>query len=265
MDGSGWYRAEAGERVRWLARGEHALPADLSWLGPREAERAAGLGHTKRRTEFLLRRLTAKCAVAAVTGLPCEVSALARIEVANAPSGAPYVLVDGAPAGLSVSISDRAGWAVCLVGDVTVGCDLELVEPRSAGFVSDFLTDDERAYVTGQPDDDARHAAANLLWSAKESALKVLRTGLRRDTRSVVVTVHEGGRGAWARLHVQATGGPTLSGWWRRDGCYVFTMAAAEPGPPPDALEDAAVLARATPVHSWVSQPLRSPPPSAAR
>ena len=32
-------------------------------------------------------------------------------------------------------------------------------------------------------------AVANLIWSAKESALKVLRTGLRRDTRSVDVSL----------------------------------------------------------------------------
>jgi 4'-phosphopantetheinyl transferase superfamily len=52
-----------------------------------------------------------------------------------------------------------------------VGCDLELVEPSSPGFVRDFLTDIEQGYVAAQSDFDARDAAANLLWSAKESAL----------------------------------------------------------------------------------------------
>ena len=69
-----------------------------------------------------------------------------------------------------------------------VGCDVEIVEPRSAGFVADFLTPAEQEYVASRPDED-RHAAANLIWSAKESALKVLRTGLRRDTLSVEVTI----------------------------------------------------------------------------
>ena len=73
----------------------------------------------------------------------------ARIEVANHPTGAPYVLAEGAPPGLEVSLTDRAGWAVCLVGTAMgrLGCDLELVEPRSAGFVADFLTALERDWV----------------------------------------------------------------------------------------------------------------------
>ncbi len=55
---------------RWLALGEDALPADQQWLAPAEAATLAGLRFTKRRTEYLLRRLVAKHAVAAVTGRP---------------------------------------------------------------------------------------------------------------------------------------------------------------------------------------------------
>jgi 4'-phosphopantetheinyl transferase len=237
--------------MRWLARGEHALPADLTWLTPAEAATAEGLRYTKRRTEYLLRRLAAKHAVAAALGVTGE---LTRIEVRNAASGAPYVLVDGAPAGVDVSISDRAGWAVCFVGAGTVGCDLELVEPRSPGFVTDFLTPAEQEYVAGAPD---RDAVANLLWSAKESALKVLRTGLRRDTRSVEVTVHSGQTVGWAPLSVRTTEGRVFPGWWRRDGRFVLTVAAETATPAPEPLEDPAILATAEPVHSWTVNPLR--------
>jgi 4'-phosphopantetheinyl transferase len=200
-----------------------------------------------------LRRLAAKHAVAAAVGLPTDADTLRRIEVRNAPSGAPYVLVDGVPAGLDASITDRAGWAVCLVGSGTVGCDLELVEPRTDGFVRDFLTAEEQLYVTSAPD---RDAAANLLWSAKESALKVLRTGLRRDTRSVAVTIHDGPPAGWGRLTVRLAEGPRLPGWWRRDGQFLFTVASDVDGPPPAPFEDAGVLAGAVPVHSWLDRPL---------
>ncbi|HET8660871.1 MAG TPA: 4'-phosphopantetheinyl transferase superfamily protein [Micromonosporaceae bacterium] len=226
--------------MRWLARDEEALPASLCWLTPAEAARAARLRHPKRRTEYLLRRLTGKHAVAAVLGLPTDPAGLARIEVANAPSGAPYAMVDGVPAGVEMSLTDRAGRAVCVVDTGPVGCDLEVVEPRSPAFLNDFLTGPERAYVTGRPDADSRDAAANLVWSAKESALKVLRTGLGRDTRSVVVTVQDGPRGAWAPLTVRAEEGTVFHGWWRRDGRFLFTVAAPQPGPPPAALEPAA-------------------------
>lgn len=244
--------------MRWLARGEHALPADLAWLTTLEAERAAGLRFTKRRTEYLLRRFAAKHAVAAVAGVaPHD---LGRVEVRNAPTGAPYVLLDGAPAGIEVSITDRAGWAVCLVAaDLgELGCDLELVEPRTPGFVSDFLTAAEREYVDSRPDADARYLAANLLWSAKESALKVLRTGLRRDTRTVEVSVPEVAPRpeGWAPLSVRGGPGERFAGWWRLDGEFVFTVATRDERPPPVALERSTALATARPVHSWLDRPL---------
>lgn len=244
--------------MRWLARGEHALPADLAWLTPLEAERAAGLRFTKRRTEYLLRRFAAKHAVAAMAGVASH--DLGRVEVRNAVTGAPYVLLDGAPAGIEVSITDRAGWAVCLVAaDLgELGCDLELVEPRTPGFVADFLTGPEREYVAARPDEQARHVAANLLWSAKESALKVLRTGLRRDTRTVEVSVPDVPRdaGGWAPLSVRGGPGESFAGWWRRDGEFLFTVATREQRPPPVALEHSGALSTARPVHSWLDRPL---------
>lgn len=88
--------AEAG-RIRWLARGEHELPTNPAWLTASERRRAATLRFTKRRTEFLLRRWTGKQAVAAALGWPISVDELARIEVTNHPTGAPYVLLDASP------------------------------------------------------------------------------------------------------------------------------------------------------------------------
>lgn len=172
----------------------------------------------------------------------------------NAPDGAPYLLLDGAPAGFDVSVTDRAGWAVCVVGR-RVGCDLELVEPRSPAFVRDFLTPAEQRYVAARPPGDERDAAANLIWSAKESALKLLRTGLRRDTRSVRVSVGGPGRDGWAALSVRHGGGPPFAGWWRREGAFVLTVATAEPGPRPVALDRPGILGTAAPRHSWLDQP----------
>ena len=239
---------------RWLALGEDALPDGEHWLSPAEAEVLARLRYTKRRTEYLLRRLVTKHAVASVTGRSTE--DLAGIEVRNAPSGAPFVCVDGHRVELGVSISDRAGWAVCVTCPTespTVGCDLELVEPRTPGFVADFLTPAEQQWVASRPDPDA---AANLIWSAKESALKVLQTGLRRDTRSVEVTVDEPRDDGWGALSVRAVEGPVFPGWWRRDGRFLLTTAADVTHPPPAPLGDPGVLAGAQPRHSWLDRPL---------
>ncbi len=248
-----------------MARGEHELPAGTAWLTPREYARASSMRFTKRRTEYLLRRWVGKQAVAAAAGLLGDEGTLARVEVANHIGGAPYVLLDGEPLGLDVSLTDRAGWAVCLLGsDLShVGCDLEVVETRSAGFVSDFLTETEQRWVAAHPPGDARDCAANLLWSAKESALKVLQTGLRRDTRSVEVevpveaegTAFDGAATGWRALAFSTPEGHPLCGLWRREGVFVLTVAAQSPVAAPEPLAGCADLATATPVHSWVGRP----------
>ncbi len=243
--------------IRWLARGEHDLPGRDDWLTVGESARAAGMTMTKRRTEYLLRRWVGKHAVAAVVGLPDDLGSLARIELANLPSGAPVASIDGEAVGLDVSLSDRAGWAVCVVGEASgrLGCDLELVERRSPEFVADFLTTAEQEYVAAQPAADHDLAAASI-WSAKESALKVLRTGLRRDTRSVEVVL--GGTAAtsgWAELAVRPVEAPVVPGWWLRAGSFVVTVAGEAALPAPTALAGAGDLETAHPVHSWVDRP----------
>lgn len=250
--------------MRWLARGEPHLPAEESWLTGYEARRAGSMHYTKRRTEYLVRRLTAKHAVLATLGWPADVATLARVAVPNRLTGAPYVEVDGQPLGLDVSLTDRAGWGVCLVGSDlgAVGCDVELVEPRSDGFVRDFLTPGEQRVVGQAGDREQRDLLANLYWSAKESALKVLRTGLRRDTRTVEVVLddpHERRQGVWSPLRVVSSGGhgPTaMPGWWVRDGAWLLSVAYAEPGPAPEGLEEPSALRAATPRHTWMSAPL---------
>jgi 4'-phosphopantetheinyl transferase len=155
-------------------------------------------------------------------------------------------------------MTDRADWAVCVVAPagLAVGCDLELVEPRSDLFVRDWFTPGEQRLVAGADSGDERHLIANLVWSAKESALKVLQTGLRRSTRSVEVDVVEGaGHERWSRLVVRAEEGTAFPGWWRRYGDFVLTFAAAVGCGPPVSLEDPPRLAAASPSHSWLPGP----------
>jgi len=247
----------------WMALGEQAMPGHEDWLTAAEAGQAAAIRFTKRRSEYLLRRWVAKNAVAEAVGLSREPATIARIEVGNLPTGAPCVYVDGERPDLEISLTDRAGWAVCLVGSDLgrVGCDLEIVEPRSAGFVTDFLTPAEQEYVASVAPGE-RDAAANLIWSAKESALKVLQTGLRRDTRSVEVRLESGipdempAEPGWRAMEVTAVEGPVFPGWWRRDGVFLLTLAAESPQPAPMRFPGSADLAAAVPLHSWVDRPV---------
>jgi 4'-phosphopantetheinyl transferase len=251
--------------MRWLACAETEVPEGTDWLSARECSRLDLLRFPKRRSEFLLRRWTGKQVAAVALGIaPSTSSGWARVELLNHPTGAPYVDVDGAAAGVDVSLTDRAGHAVGLVSAVgagpgTLGVDLEVVEPRSEGFVTDFLTPAEVAWVRHRRDEDGEDGwqeAANLLWSAKEAALKVLRVGLRADTRTVEVsvdlTVRDDG---WAPLTVRAAHGERFPGWWRRDGVFLLTVAYATEHEPPDLLPGGTTLAGAEPVHSWLAAP----------
>ena len=230
-----------------------SVPPSQQWLAPAEVARLTTLRFAKRRTELRLGRWTAKLAIAAVLGLDHEL--LARIEVRPAPTGAPLPFVAGRPAPIAISMTDRADWAVCAVAppELAVGCDLELVEPRTDAFVRDWFTPAERDAVFAARTEQQRQVLANLVWSAKESALKVLRTGRRRDTRSVEVDVVDpAGDAGWARLVVRAREGPVFPGWWRRYGDFLLTVAADAEHDPPLCLEQPPTLATATPSHSWL-------------
>ncbi|MCK6557154.1 4'-phosphopantetheinyl transferase superfamily protein [Candidatus Binatia bacterium] len=247
--------------LTFLALDESAVPATDEWLSPPERARARRMRYTKRLHDFLLARWTAKRAVSLRLGLSDRREALAAVEIHNASDGAPYVLVAGAAAPLEIAMTDRAGWAVCALYSpgVRIGCDLELVEPRSDAFVTDYLTAAERGLVRDAGPTE-RDLLANLIWSAKESALKVLRTGLRRDTRSVEVRPGDvTAAGGWLPLRIDTEEGRSFPGWWCRFGDFLLTVAAEAAVPAPRSVVDPPGLAGAVPTDSWLASPLVEP------
>lgn len=239
--------------VFWHSQGMAQVSANSDWLDPALAARLARMPYTKRRGEARLGRWTAKVTIAALAGMQPQPARLRDVLVRNAADGAPEASIDGRPLDAVIAMTDRADWAVCAVmpGTARVGCDLELVEPRSDEFIRDYLTRAEQQWVDRCSD---RALGANLIWSAKESALKVLRTGLRRDTRSVEVTPGEGGEG-WTPLRVADVEGPEFHGWWRRFGDFLLTIVAETEIPPPRSVAEPEPLEHAVPTHTWMRQP----------
>ncbi|UCC27082.1 MAG: 4'-phosphopantetheinyl transferase superfamily protein [Gemmatimonadales bacterium] len=234
----------AGLHLAWARWGD--VPTGEDWLSPREREVLGGLKLPKRRGDWLLGRWAAKCAVSSLLGRSAEPGPASSLEILADPDGRPRPFTE-APGGgnstapgpresaihLSISHAGGVGFAVAGRGGSAVGCDVEVVESRSDAFVSDYFTDSERALVRRATAEN-RAVTANLIWSAKESALKVLGEGLRMDTRQVEVdpeSLTGGGNTSadaeWHPLGVSGPGGTRFGGSWRsRDG-LVWTVLSA--------------------------------------
>jgi len=246
--------------VYWLEQTEADVPTVDDWLSGSEAVRLDGMRIAKRRTDWRLGRWTAKRALAITLNLPSHIEALAAIEIRPAPSGAPEAFLADQPVAVPISLSHRAGAAICAVAPsgAALGCDLEVIEPRGNSFVTDYFTSEEQALVERASASD-RTRLLTLLWSGKESALKALGMGLQLDTRSVTVDLvdellHQGGGGgyikdtgltfppsygltSWQPLHVRHADGQDFFGWWRYSGSLVRTLVASPQPASPILLE----------------------------
>lgn len=209
----------------WLLVPESAVPFEHDWLSPGEQMKLGGMRLPKRRADFRLGRWAAKLAVRAWSrrvedrGGPAHGAlaaaladarepSFAEIDVRAAPDGAPEVRLPGGVIGPALSIAHSGGRAIAVVGPhgSVFGADLETIEPRSAAFLEDYLTEPERHFVYSSPE-ERRAWAATLVWSAKESVLKALRQGLREDTRDVEIRAGDGSdRGAFRSLSATAHG-----------------------------------------------------------
>lgn len=224
-EGGGGLEVLAGLHLAWVR--EVDLPPGVEWLTPAEREVLAGLKLPKRRTDWLLGRWAAKRAVGAMRRAGGGEPGLPEIEILAGEDGRPR-FVPG-PGRLSISHAGGLGFAAVGPGETPVGCDVEVVEPRSEAFVADYLTEREAEAVRSAGPEGAA-LASNLIWSAKESALKALGQGLRLDTRLVEVEVADwSAGGAWSPLRVTGPHGGVFAGSWRLKEGLVWTVLAGHP------------------------------------
>ncbi len=215
--------------VHYTVQDWQQLPTEFGWLTAAEKERLEGFRFDKRRRDWLLGRWAAKIALLGISGLSRR--NIRRFEIDSAPNGAPMPRLDGwpYPVGLSLSHSHDRGFSAVSRGTTVLGCDIELVEPRSEVFVETYFTASERVHVE-DASPSFRDSLVTKIWSAKESTLKALHTGLQADTRSVEVIDDGDCAGAgWgiARTVVEDAG--EFSCLWRLDGEFVLSIATRDP------------------------------------
>jgi 4'-phosphopantetheinyl transferase len=218
-------------QIEWLRQTSAQVPSGNDWLCPEETERLSQLRISKRRIDWRLGRWTIKRAVANYLQMPEDERTLACIQVRPASSGAPKVFFGSEPASVSVSLSHRDGTAFCAVGPLgmRLGCDLEAIEPHSQAFIDDYFTPNEQNCIAESETIEERTLRVVLIWSAKESALKALETGLRSSTRSASAWFpadHRSGQ-LWRPMMVVTDNRDTFTGWWQQSNHLLYTIASA--------------------------------------
>jgi 4'-phosphopantetheinyl transferase len=153
---------------------------------------------------------------------------LASLEIRAAGDGAPEAFYNGKPAAVSISISHSRDRSFCAAGPLGmgIGCDLEWVEPREENFAADYFTPEEISFVMQAP--VKRELAETLIWSAKETTLKILRKGLSQDTRSVLIRPDlSGPDDAWRSWTGRCLESERIfNGWWRAADGFIHTIAS---------------------------------------
>ena len=222
--------------IYWTLVDSYQAPLETQgYLSPAELQKFASFRFPKRRNEWLLGCWTAKALAQSIPAY--QQPSLDQIEICNTPEGAPYIQLTGKTTPVHcLSISHSNSFAMCALApgqDVRVGADLEKIEARTETFILDYFTTTERQLVDICPA-ETRAVVVTLIWSMKESMLKALGVGLRRDTRSVEVRsvdglLHAGNNtGKWQRIQIgeQNTSNRAWTGWWQRRDQFALTLAA---------------------------------------
>ena len=223
--------------VYWLSQRLSDVPPGSAWLSEAEQATEAGLRMPKRWEDWRLGRWTAKRALVQLSALGGPAGEgreeLARIAVLPAASGVPQAYCDGLRLPWAISISHSHGRALVAVRTEAsaVGCDIERVERRSAGFLEDCFTESERCRIAASRTPEV---LSTLCWSAKESLTKVLGQGLRLPLPGIeleCVGAFPSASG-WSTLRVvERRGAGAFVGYWRREAESVLTIVAATHSP----------------------------------
>jgi len=213
--------------IRWAKQDLANVPADNHWLSPGEAFVLKKLRFPKRRNDWRLGRWTVKNLLFNFPQIAPKIKHFSDIEILAAADGAPevFLLRQPVPFSISISHSNSVGFATVNLQNNAVGCDIEIIETRNPAFVKDYFTAAEIAQVNETAAVD-RDRVITLIWSAKESALKALREGLRLDTRRLEVQCHARSTPQnWQPLTIAyQKAGRIFSGWWQRYEDFVLTI-----------------------------------------
>lgn len=221
--------------IHWLTQTHHEIPA-CDYLTETELARFQELKTAKRRTDWLLGRWTAKRLLQTVIWETDGITLpLDMITITNNPDGVPNCQLPIANCQLSISISHAHGRAFVAATEkvnAPIGADMELIQPRPAGFAEEYFALAEIGLGYGLVGQE-RAVWETAVWSAKEAVLKALHLGLSVNTRAVSCLIEPMAQppGIWTPFAIRCDNGrlprpaPPLTGWWRVEDGFVLTIA----------------------------------------
>ncbi len=124
---------------------------------------------------------------------------IATEKLSYGPNGKPEAV------GVFFNLSHSGQWAVCAIGDVPVGCDVEEIAPVREGIAERFFTKNEVEYLN-RFDGDQRLEEFFRLWTLKESYMKMTGEGMSL---------------ALDRFEFDLTEQPTVKRDGKAGGCHV--------------------------------------------
>lgn len=195
-----------------LAEGHHAL------LDPEERARCHTFGSAERRRSFIAGRTALKTLVARHTG---QAPGAVRIHVAD--DG--HLKVAGP---MHVSLAHSGLWAVAALAPVSIGIDLEQIQPRDAAVARFLFAPDDRDTLGTLPGTDSERLV--LAWTLKEAVLKARGSGFRCSPKAIQLQVDAEAQTARAVVTRTAPHDHWQLAFGRRHGCWwAWAVPAANP------------------------------------
>jgi len=214
-------------KVHWLTQKWHQVPDSIDWLHPDERKHYSQFRFEKKQHDWLLGRWTAKQILIQYFHDSDREIRMDDLAILPATDGAPQIFLRGNLQDEVISLSHSTGVGLCAISPpgYKLGCDLEKIEPRSPAFIQDYFTNREIAIIN-ESEGSQIPLLANLIWSAKESVLKAIRTGLSIDTRQVNIDCAPGeDQGIWNEFKIELPNFEhTLYGRWQLKSGFVITM-----------------------------------------
>lgn len=108
-------------------------------------------------------------------------------------NGKPYILFEGrntGPENFHFNLSHSGDYAMCIIGDSPVGCDVERIRKIDLKLADRFFAPSEIEQVKCQPDYEAQVNTFFRLWTLKESYIKAVGQGLSMGLNSFAINLN---------------------------------------------------------------------------